>query len=151
MSRMLTDGKDGQHMSITVLDTKHRHIWQGCYPVIQVWLKGLISDLQSVPCWLEIQFVFSGPAEPPVEPVTQELTETWSLCLQNCIMSLFKLTFSASGKLMVPLPIICKYQNGIPVFSVFFFFFFWLINSLSKILEPKSIHMPLGWPSSTIP
>lgn len=124
MSRILTDWKDGQHMSISVLDTEYRHIWQGCYPVIEVWLQGLISDLQSVPCWLQIQFVSSGPAEPPVEPVTQELTETQSLCLQSCIMSLFKCTFSTSGKLMVPLLIISKCQ--IRFLSSLFFFF--LIN-----------------------
>lgn len=123
MCRILTDGEDGQHMSVTVLGTERRYIWQGCYPIIQVWPKELISDLH-LSLALQIQFVFSGPAGPPVEPVTQHSANTQPLCLQCCIMSLIKFIFSTSEKLMVFLQFISKGQNRTYVFFVILVFVF---------------------------
>lgn len=124
---------DSQHMSITVLSTEHAHIWQGCYPIIQVWLKGLISDLQSVPCWLQIQFVFWSQQGHP-----------WSLSLSNWQRydhSAFKITSCFKSNL-------CSLLLGnswfpycsLPNFrraSLSSLSFFQLIRT-SKILKPKS-------------
>lgn len=143
MSRILKDKKDGQHLPITVLATECRHIWQGCYPVIQVWLQGLISDLQSVPCWLQIQFVFSGPAGPPVEPVTQQSAEVKSLCLPCCIMSLIKVMFPTSEKLMLTH---CLFLN-VKIGSQPCFFF--VLRELVRALSPGTLEP--GQPSSPVP
>lgn len=84
-----------------------------------------------------MQLVVPGPAGPPVEPVTQQSTETQAFCLQCCIVTLIKFMFSTSGKLIVSSPY-CSFSNvRVGPLSSFVFVFFWL-KSFSRFLNPKS-------------
>ena len=127
---------------LSLFSAPNGHVWQGCYPIIQVWLKrahswpAVCSMLTAnTVCLLRASRATRGACH-------SASTETRSLCFQYCIMCLIKFMLSTSVKLIVSLLFISKGQDGTSVFfslssSSSSSFFFPLIN-ISRILSPKT-------------